>query len=134
MKKRQPSQEALQAQLLARIANGARQCREVEAEFGRNPAPSVETLIKIHRVLVLKLSNQANLDPDALRQVTELMKPVMEFARLEEKRKDRELAERKHQELLAARDAARAKTETAESAHALRQETLEKIEHELNLF
>ena len=134
MKKRQRTQENLQTQLLAQIASGARQCREVEAEFGRNPAPSVETLIKIHRVLVLKLSNQANLAPDALRHVTELMKPVMEWARLEEKRKDRELAERKHQELLAARKAARAQSETTESAHALKQETLEKIEHELNLF
>lgn len=53
----------LQSQLLQSIALGAEKCKEVEAEFGRNPAPEFETLVKLHRVLILNLTTRANQDP-----------------------------------------------------------------------
>src|ERR1017187_2875325 len=53
-------QRQLQARLLGQITSGARQCRDVEKQFGKNPAPELETLIKLHRVLILQLSTQGN--------------------------------------------------------------------------
>ena len=59
------------------------------------------------------------------------MRPVLEWARLEEKRKQRELAEQKRRDELAARQ----EEKTASAApKVLTPETLAKIEHELSLF
>jgi hypothetical protein len=115
--------QALQETLLERIAEGAKMCREFQEQLRQHPAPDLETLIKLHRVLVLTLSADAQASPALLPLITALMKPVMDWARLEEKRKDRELA--------AARLAA--KEGHDRSAGALRPETIEKIEHELHL-
>jgi hypothetical protein len=108
-----------QEQLLEQIALGAQQCREVERQLSSCPAPELETIIKLHRVLILKFSAEAKAAPEMLKLVKDLMKPVMDWARLEEKRKDRELARQQHRE--APRD------------NALSAETLEKIEREMNL-
>jgi hypothetical protein len=78
-------------ELLRQIASGAAQHKAVEAEFARHPAPELETIIKLHRVLIMKLSTQANAEPDLLETLGRLMKPVLEFAKLNEKRLDREL-------------------------------------------
>ena len=67
----------------------------------------LETLIKLHRVLVLKLSLEADGAPELLKLAKDLMKPVMDWARLQEKRKDRALAEQKHRDQLEAQKAAR---------------------------
>ncbi len=125
--------EHLEAQLLVQIAKAARECQAIEAEFGRNPAPPLETLIKLHRVLVLKLSSQANLAPDLLRLVAQLMKPVLEWARLQEKEKQRELAEQKYRDQVEAQKAARDK-ELSGEGNALTPGTVAKIERELHLF
>ena len=85
------SRKQVQEKLLGQIASGAQQCKEVEKEFGRNPSAELETLIKVHRVLILKLATQANVQPELLELVTEMMKPVLEFAKLQEKKADREL-------------------------------------------
>src|SRR5947208_15031132 len=59
--------ERMREQLLAQIAAGARHCKEVELEFGQNPPPELETLIKLHRVIILQLSAQAEAKPEAAR-------------------------------------------------------------------
>jgi hypothetical protein len=92
----------------------------------------MHTLINLHRVLVMKLSAQANLAPTLLPLVTNLMRPVLEWARLEEKQKDRRLAEAKFRRRLADQSATRL-AEDADSEKALTSETLEKIERDLNL-
>lgn len=69
----------LQEQLLGRIASGARQCKEVETQFGENPAPALDTLIKLHRVLVLQLSTQASVDPKLIAKADMMLRTVMEF-------------------------------------------------------
>lgn len=84
----------------------------------------LETLIKLHRVLVLKLSLEADARPELLKLAKDLMKPVLDWARLHEKRQDRALAEQER------RDQAQRETED----RGLRPETLAKIERELNLF
>jgi hypothetical protein len=120
----------LQGQLLAQIVEGAGLCVEVERALGQNPSPQVATLIKLYRVLVLKICVEAAGAPTLLKLANDLMRPVMEWARLEEKRKERELAEQKYRDQL--EKAAREKTHD-ETAEALTPETLAKIERELSL-
>ena len=128
-------QQARQAKLLDQISRGAALCREIEAKLARNPAPELETLIKLCRVLILKLSLEVNQAPRLLKLVNDLMKPVLDWARLEEKRKEREFAEHKYHEQTAAERAAREKARSeAGGEKALSPETLEKIERELKLF
>jgi hypothetical protein len=57
------------------------------------------------------------------------MRPVLEYARIEELRKRREFAEQKFREQQAAQHAGK-----SERSDALRPETLDRIERELHLF
>jgi hypothetical protein len=123
----------LQEDLLDQIALAARHCRELEAQFGEHPAPGLETIIKVHHTLVLNLSLQAEEAPERLKQVKDLMKPIMDWAQLQEKRRQRELAEQKYRDQVEAQKTARAREEQPGSG-ALTPDTLGKIERELNLF
>lgn len=126
-----PSPEELLERLLVQIAQGGRLCREVETRLKEHPGPELETIIKLHRVLVLRLCSEAEAMPERIALVSGLMRPVLEWARLEEKRKQRLLAEQKYHDELAERRAAHiAQT----PRKALTPETLEKIERELHLF
>ena len=87
----------LQKKLLAQITSGARQCREVEAEFAKNPAPELETLIKLQRVILLNLSTQANADPGLLELIGNSFKAVMDSEKLKLKREELSLAKDKFQ-------------------------------------
>ncbi len=126
------ARQSIQENLLNQIAQGAKLCHEVEREFGDNPAPELETVIKLHRLMILKLSAEAHVKPQLLSHVHSLTKSALDWARLEEKRKDRELAEQKYRDELDAQKAARQKEQAP--ADGLRPETLTKIERELNLF
>jgi hypothetical protein len=69
----------LQEKLLARIASGAEQCAAVEKSFGKNPAPELETLIKLHRVLSLQLATQSQENPELIKLADQLTRTAMEF-------------------------------------------------------
>lgn len=116
-------------ELLALIAEAGRHCREIERQFGDHPAPELELVIKLHRVLLLQYTLAAKHRPEALKKARELMRPVMEWAALEEKRKQRELAEQKYRDQVEAEKAAGANRESG----GLRPETLQVIERELSL-
>jgi hypothetical protein len=118
--------------LVASIAEAARHRAAAEKAFVRNPPPELEMVVKLCRALLLRFVTQAGKDPACVKIVTDLFKPVMDYARLEEKRKDRELAERKYQDLAQERE--RARKRDGEDKPGLTPETLEKIERELNLF
>jgi len=124
---------ALQERLLDQIAEGAKSCQEIESRLRLHKAPELETIIQLHRVLVLRLSAEAQADPELFKLISTLMKPVMDWARLQETRKDRELAEQRYRDQVAAQKAA-VEQEQRGPAEALRPATLEKIEHELRLF
>ena len=79
-----------QETLLQQIASGAEQVKEVEAQFGKSPAPELETLIKLHRVLILQLSTQGNADPEFLRLADQLMRTAMEFVSGQTKARQKE--------------------------------------------
>jgi len=121
-------------QLLAQIRAAAKHCQEIERELGKNPPPELETLIKVHRVIILQLSAQADCKLETARQLTALMKPVMDWARLQEQVKARELAETKYRDQVAAQKAAlERELHAAKNEGGLSPETLAKIERELKL-
>lgn len=60
-------------QLLDRITSGASQVREVEERFKDNPAPGLETLVKIYRVLILQLTTSGQADAELLKLSDQLM-------------------------------------------------------------
>jgi hypothetical protein len=126
----EPSEGKTQQWLLAQIAQGARQCRQIERQFRRHPAPELETLIKLCRVLILKFSLEAEAGPEFLERVNDLTRLVLEWGRLEEKRKERRLAERKYRDQVKAHKSAAAREDGDDT---LTPETLRKIERELNL-
>jgi hypothetical protein len=85
-------------------------------------------------VLILQLSAQTEFRPETVRQVTALMKPVMDWAKLQEQVKARELAETKYRDQVAAQKAAlERQVHAAKNEGGLSPETLAKIERELNL-
>ena len=116
--------------LLEQIASGARHCVEIERHFGENPPPALETLLKIYRVLILKLSAEAEQSEAKLKLALSLLKPVLEGARLEEQRRERELAEQKYRDQ---REANQSAANRQPGGDALTPQTLEKIESELRL-
>ncbi|HVU07654.1 MAG TPA: hypothetical protein VHG89_03830 [Verrucomicrobiae bacterium] len=79
-------QRRLQDALLGQIASGARQSAAVEKQFSKNPAPELETLIKLQRVILLQLSTQANANPEFLELIGNSFKAVLESEKLKLKR------------------------------------------------
>ena len=128
----QKTRDDFQNRLLEQIAQSARVCERIETELRKHPAPELEMMIKLHRVFMLDLALKPDLSPEWLKLANALMKPALDWARLEEKRKDRELAEKKHRDQLEAAKETRQK-ELAGAAGGLTAETLRRIEQELNL-
>lgn len=110
------------ASLLERLDRCAAECEQVERVLGGRGVPELETIIKLHRLLILRLSLEAEAAPELFKLIEALMKPVMDWARLEEKRQEREQAELQ-----------RRNEQAASGADALQPATLEKIQQELSL-
>jgi DNA-binding Xre family transcriptional regulator len=127
------SPEEARKHLLERFAQAAKLCHEVQAMLRKEPGPELETIIHLHRLLVLKISTEAQGSPELLRLANLLIKPLMDWARLEEMRKERELVEQKYRDQAALEQASLEKNKSAKS-QALTPQTLERIEHELRLF
>lgn len=88
------TQQKAEERLLSQIASGAQQCKEVERQFASNAAPELDTLIKLHRTLVLQMSTHAAADPRMLKLADASLRTVMEFVSGQTKahHKERELA------------------------------------------
>jgi hypothetical protein len=126
--------ELIQDRILERIATGAQQCQEVEKQLAETPAPELDTLIKLHRVLIFRLSTEANANPELLELVDRLMKPVLGYYKLEDKRRETSLAERKYRDAVAEKKAViERELERAKTTGGISAETLTKIEAELKL-
>lgn len=127
----------LQEKLLAQITSGAQQCAAVEKQFGKNPAPELETLIKLQRVLILNLSTQANADPELMKLVATSFSAVLDSERLRLKQSQIDLDQRKvvlMEKKAAAYDRAQAAlSEAKNSKGGITKETLKRIESELKL-
>ena len=79
--------------------------------------------------ILLKLSGEVQDNPQLLALLNSLNRSVMDWERLEEKRKHRELDQQRYREQQAARQ-----KEQPGCDGALHPETVEKIERELKLF
>lgn len=88
-------EQRLQDQILQRIASGSDTCTQIEREFTRHPAPEMETLLKVLRVMIMNLSLHGQAQPELLQLAGNLLKPVMEHLKIQERGKDRELEERR---------------------------------------
>ncbi len=117
--------------LLERLGHGADYCRKVEEQLAACAGPELDAIMKLHRLIILKLSTQAEEKPALWDVLKDLMKPVMDWARLQEQQKERELAEKKYRDQV---EAAKADAAAKDNPNAtLKPETLEKIELELKL-
>ena len=123
----QEVRDLIQEELLAQITHGGRLCAAMERQLAKDPAPELETLIKLHRVLILKFSVEASVNPELFKLVCDLMKPAMGWAQLQQRRKAHDLAEQKYRDNCATKAA----RETGEDG--LTQGTLQKIEREIKL-
>jgi hypothetical protein len=85
----------VQERVLRSIATGAELMRNCEREYGRNPAPTVEQLIRLFRTLVMQLAGAGACDPDFLRVAAPMMGQVLEAERLAVKRAELSLEERR---------------------------------------
>ena len=120
--------------LLRRITSGAEQVRSVERAFGKDPAPELATIIKLHRVLAMQFATAGASSPEMLELSERATRMALEFAKLEEKRAERELAEQKYRDLVAERKRAiEAELGKARSGGGITPETMERIERELHL-
>ena len=127
------SQEC-QEKFLDRITRGAQTMRTIEESFRDNPDPHIEALLRNFRLIIAELTVQGDIDPEKIKLIPVLMSPVMEYARLTEKRREIELAENKYRDHVAAQKAAlEREIGAAKVAGGLTPETLEKIERELKL-
>lgn len=84
-----------QERILRSIASGAQLMRECEREYGKNPAPTVEQLIRLFRTLVMQLASAGACDPEFLRVAAPMMGQVLEAERLAVKRQELALDERR---------------------------------------
>ena len=122
-----------QLSLFERLDHAAAECEQVERLLGGRGMPALETIIKLHRMLILRFSLEADLAPELFELIDTLMKPVMDWARLEEKRKERELAEQKYRDQLEAEKSPREAEAAPATPKTLQPDTLEKIQDELSL-
>lgn len=65
--------------LLVQIASGARQTADVEKQFARNPAPALETITKLYRVLIMQLTTKSVDHPELIEVANGMTKTVMDF-------------------------------------------------------
>jgi hypothetical protein len=124
----------LTEKFLARIAEAGTLCSRVERQLSQTPAPAAKTLIKLHRLLVLKALVQPEEGHKLAKVASDLIKPVLDQAALEERAKTRRLAEKKYRDLVAAQKASLEKAvDDAKCGGGLPSETVEMIERELKL-
>jgi hypothetical protein len=65
--------------LLNQIATGARTHAAVVKQFGENPPPELQTLIDLHRVLIMQLSTAGAANPKMLELADRCMRTVMDY-------------------------------------------------------
>jgi hypothetical protein len=120
--------EAPQEALLDMLEHGAVQLQRLERLLAKSKDPGMEMLVHLHRRIVLGLSARTD-DPKVMLQLAgSTMKLLLAWARIEEKRKDRDLAERKFQD----KQAARGRDETGAKS-GIKPETQDHIQGILHL-
>jgi hypothetical protein len=81
--------------MIRQIATGAQVVKDVEKQLEKSSAPNLELIIKLLRVMVLKLTTQANFDPTMLETLSFFLKPLIDWEKEQGKKEDRQLAREK---------------------------------------
>lgn len=84
--------------ILSFIAGGAQMSQKIESAYQENPAPAIETLVKVSRTLVMQLQVQGATDPEKLEMANALFKNVLDFLKLQDKKADREFEIEKYKD------------------------------------
>lgn len=71
--------QAAQERMLNLVASGSQQCADLEAAFAKNPAPELDTLLKLFKVLILNLTTRGETDPKLLQLADQLSRTALEF-------------------------------------------------------
>jgi hypothetical protein len=107
--------ETNQKELLGEIVTSSNQCASVEKEFAKNPAPELETIIKLHRVLIFNLRTAGRENPDMIKLADQCTRTVMDYlsgqTKAGQKERELSLSEKKFEEFKS--KAAAARTELA---------------------
>lgn len=81
--------------MLQGIATGAERVRELDAAFEVNPAPELALVIKLLKTLIINMGLNPDTPQELFDRALSLLKPVTEYAKIEAKREDLKLAERR---------------------------------------
>jgi division protein CdvB (Snf7/Vps24/ESCRT-III family) len=65
--------------LFTTIVHGSQLGQDAEAALKENPAPTLETIIKVFQTLILQLTTRGTADPDLLKLADQFMKTVVGF-------------------------------------------------------
>ena len=71
--------ERSQSRILGQITSGAEHCREIDQAFVKNPAPHLETVIKVFKVLIMQLATKGTAEPEFLKLADQLSRTAIEF-------------------------------------------------------
>jgi len=90
-------QARMRDQLLARVATGAELGRTLEAQYARQDAPTLNTLVKLARTLVLQLAVSDTADRPTLKLARDFLDTALKHADLERRREELSLSRDKFQ-------------------------------------
>ena len=123
-----------QQRVLDKITSGRQRCDEIESELQEHPAPELDTLIKLHKVLILHLSSQGVADPALLKLADNMLDRVIGYAKHCESVRMGSLTLQKYQDQVAERKAVMEREiAAARKTGGITTDTIERIERELKL-
>ena len=129
--------ELAESKLLAQITSGAALHSKVKTQFAKDAPPELQTLIDLHRVLIMQLSTHAASNPKMLELADRSMRTVMDYfsgqTRFAIEKQKLEQGDRRIKVLETKMQRAQEIIEGAKHEGGLTAETLEKIERELKL-
>lgn len=68
-----------QKQILGDIVSGSAKCREIDAAFAKNPAPELQSIISLLKVLIMQLATEGRVERESLKLADQLTRTAMEF-------------------------------------------------------
>jgi hypothetical protein len=90
-----------QQAMLDNIKAATKMCRRVEKLLDKNPAPALLTLLKLHRLLIFKLSTRKKINPEHIKVVDQLVRTEITYetdqAKFEQRERAMKLAENQFQ-------------------------------------
>ena len=70
----------LRQKLLKGIGNAADLCKVVKREFGKNPAPDLQILMKLHRTLIFQIYTQEEVSHESMKLADQMTRTAVRFA------------------------------------------------------